>query len=41
MAIKYHHFSPFVDDGTIGIRSIGTTEQTADIFTKPLAEKNF
>ena len=41
IAIKYHHFRQFVIDGTIIIKSIDTAEQIADIFTKPLGEKNF
>jgi hypothetical protein len=41
IAIKYHHFRSFVHNGTIDIQSIDTTEQLADIFTKPLAEKSF
>ena len=40
IAIKYHHFRRFVSDGTIIIKSIYMTEQIADIFTKPLGEKN-
>ena len=41
IALKYHHFRHFVSDGTIAIEYIDTTEQTADIFTKPLPEKAF
>ena len=41
IAIKYHHFRSFVQDGTIDIRSIDTKEQIADIFTKPLPEASF
>ena len=41
IAIKYHHFRSRVNDGTITIHSIDTSEQIADIFTKPLAEKSF
>ena len=41
IAIKFHHFRRFVHDGTILINSIDTTEQIADIFTKPLPEKSF
>jgi hypothetical protein len=41
IALKYHHFRHFVSDGTIAIEYIDTTEQTADIFTKPLPEKTF
>jgi hypothetical protein len=40
--IKYHHFCSHIHsdqnlDGTIMIQHIGTKEQMADIFTKPLA----
>lgn len=41
IAIKYHHFRRFVDDNTIDIQSIDTSEQLADILTKPLPEKAF
>ena len=41
IAIKYHHFRRFVSDGTIIMNSIDSTEQIADIFTKPLGEHNF
>ena len=41
IAIKYHHFRSFVQDGTIDIHSIGTKEQIADILTKPLTEASF
>ena len=41
IAIKYHHFRRFVQDKTVTIHSIDTSEQIADIFTKPLAEKDF
>ena len=41
IAIKYHHFRRFVDNGKIVIKYINTKEQTADILTKPLPEKAF
>ena len=41
IALKYHHFRSFVKSGAIDIRSIGTTEQTADILTKPLSGELF
>ena len=41
IAIKYHHFRKFVDDGVIKIHSIDTKEQIAYIFTKALDEKLF
>ena len=36
IAIKYHHFRRYVADGTITIVPVDTTDQIADIFTKPL-----
>ena len=36
IAIKYHHFRSFVKNKSINISHIGTKEQIADIFTKPL-----
>ena len=41
IALKYHHFRSFVKSGQIEIFSIGTTEQTADIFMKPLSGDQF
>ena len=41
IAIKWHHFRSFVNDGSVSINSIDTKEQTADIFTKPLDESLF
>ena len=41
IALKYHHFRRFVSDGTVNIFPIGTLEQTADIFTKPLDGPQF
>ncbi|KAL7460030.1 hypothetical protein ACHAXS_000498 [Conticribra weissflogii] len=41
IALKYHHFRRYVDDKTIQIHPIDTREQIADIFTKPLDEKQF
>ena len=40
-AIKYHHFRSFVSDGTIMINPIDTSEQLADMLTKPLTELSF
>lgn len=37
----YHHFREHVRDGSITIHAISTTEQFADIFTKPLDAKTF
>jgi histone deacetylase 1/2 len=36
IALKYHHFRQYVDDGRIIVESINTKEQTADLLTKPL-----
>ena len=41
IALKYHHFRRYVKEKIIQILPIGTTEQTADIFTKPLDDKTF
>ncbi len=41
IALKYHHFQQYVSNGTIKINPIDTQEQIADIFTKPLDEKQF
>jgi len=41
IALKYHHFRQFVSNGTVVIKPIDTKEQTADILTKPLDEKQF
>lgn len=41
IALKYHHFRRFVKEGTIEIFPIDTSEQTADIFTKPLDDYAF
>ena len=34
--IKYHHFCSFVQDGSVSVHHVGTEDQIADIFTKPL-----
>jgi hypothetical protein len=39
--IKYHHFRESVHQGIIRIERIDTTQQQADIFTKPLMERIF
>ena len=39
--IKYHHFRHHVDRGDISVQHVGTQEQIADIFTKPLAAELF
>ena len=41
IAIKYNHFRSFVADGSIVINPIDTSEQLADILTKPLSPKAF
>lgn len=41
IALKYHHFRQYVNNKTIRINSIDTTEQIADIFTKPLDKDAF
>ncbi len=38
---KYHHFREEVKKGTVSIYHVGTKEQIADIFTKPLQEGLF
>ena len=37
----YHHFRSHVRDGKISIHAISTTDQIADIFTKPLDQNTF
>ena len=37
----YHHFRSHVRDGKISIHAISTTDQIADIFTKPLDQNSF
>jgi hypothetical protein len=39
--IKYHHFREAVRTGQISVHKIDTTQQEADIFTKPLDESTF
>jgi hypothetical protein len=34
--IKYHHFREAVESGIVSMHAIGTADQLADIFTKPL-----
>ena len=41
IALKYHHFRKYVNDGTIKINVIDTKEQIADIFSKPLDLSSF
>jgi hypothetical protein len=39
--IKYHHFHEHVWLGLIKVYPIGTNDQIADIFTKPLVQNLF
>lgn len=39
--VKYHHFREAVNDGKITLLRVDTTEQQADIFTKPLDDNTF
>ena len=41
MNIKYHHFRQAVTNGEVIIVNVDTTQQIADIFTKPLGEELF
>ena len=41
IALKYHFFMKFVKDKIINILPIGTNDQLADIFTKPLDPTKF
>ena len=41
IAIKYHYFRSYVASGSIVINPIDTSEQIADILTKPLGHKSF
>ena len=39
--IAYHHFREFVTKGIVKLFAIKTTDQQADIFTKPLSQNLF
>ncbi len=41
IAIKYHHFREFIKSGKAKIYTIGTNEEIADLFRKPLADSQF
>jgi hypothetical protein len=41
MNLKYHHFREAVANGLVTIHAIDTTNQVADILTKPLPESSF
>ena len=38
IAVKYHHFREAVNNGILKVKRVDTTNQLADIFTKPLAK---
>jgi len=38
IGVKYHHFRDHVKNGNVNIQAISTSDQIADIFTKPLPE---
>ena len=39
--LVYHHFREAVRDGTVKVVSVGTKDQIADMFTKPLPQNDF
>ena len=41
IAIKYHHFQSFVENGDVKIEHVDIKEQIADIFMKPLDSELF
>ncbi len=41
IAIQYHHFREYVKTKRVTIQHVGTNEQVADIFTKPLPRPQF
>jgi hypothetical protein len=41
IAVKYHFFRSHVDDGSIRVERVTTTDQIADIFTKGLPPEKF
>jgi len=41
ISIKFHHFYDKIRDGTLTVIKIGTNENIADIFTKPLSRIKF
>ena len=41
IALKYHHFRSYVSSKLVSIEYVSTNEQSADIFTKALEEKQF
>ena len=40
-ALRYHFIKDHVEDGNTEVHFVKTTDQLADIFTKPLDEKSF
>ena len=41
IALKYHHFKSYVDSKRIRIEYIRSEDQLADIFTKPIMDRQF
>jgi len=41
IALEYHHFRSYIDEGLISIKSIRTDEQNADILTKSVGDPQF
>ena len=41
ISTKYHHFKQYVVERLVELHHIPTTQQIADIFTKPLQPKQF
>jgi hypothetical protein len=41
MNLKYHHSRESVEDGLVTIHAVGTKDQNADLFTKPLGRDLF
>ena len=40
-SFKYHHFSQFMQDGSMSIQYVRADNQIGDIFTKPLPPSTF
>lgn len=41
ISLKYHHFKDYIRNGNISIVKVDTTQNWADIFTKPLVQVKF
>ena len=41
IGIKYHYIRDMVEKGAVKLQYVATEEQTADVFTKPLARSKF